>query len=781
MLTIADDNSTEGLILTPHAGSLHYERPASHWFEALPIGNGRLAAMVYGGVGTERIDLSESTAWSGAPASTDLNPAAASSLGPVRELLFAENVKQAQELAERDLLGRPTSFGTNLPLPDVLVAFDHDDRAEGYLRRLDLDEAIVATRYLVDGVEVLREVFASHPHGLIAVHLRGGAENALAFKLRIATGVIPGEVSANTDTVTFDGHAFETLHSDGAQGVRVLIRARIASTDGTINATADTLEVVDATVATLYIAVGTDWRGEDPEERTDALLARATTDGYEQVRADHVADHGALMARSTLRIGETDSKITELPTDERHQRLARGESDDALLAMYYQYGRYLTIAGSRADSPLPLALQGQWNDGLASSASWTNDFHLDMNTQQNYWAAEPTGLGECQEPLFALLDLLADTGRETAREMYGAGGWVAHTVTNAWGYTAPGSGAGWGMNVTGGAWLALQLWERFEYSRDVVFLREQAYPVLREAARFLLDYLVVDPDTGWLVAGPSDSPENWYLDADGSPASFGMGNTVDRVFVEAILRIAAEAGKLLNMDEALQERFQTARQKLPPFQIGRHGQLQEWLRDYDEQDPAHRHTSHLCALYPERQIDPRRTPELAEAARITIQRRMDAPGWEQVEWVEANFTVYFARLLDGDAALRHYTRLITDTSEANLMSYSAGGVAGAAQNIYAFDGNTGGTAGVAEMLLQSDGEVVELLPALPAAWKDGRVTGLRAKGGYVLDLAWHGGALEEARIAVAPGATAKPISVRYGDETLRVEPVPGFVATIRAR
>ncbi|KRC51730.1 alpha-L-fucosidase [Leifsonia sp. Root227] len=780
MLTITDDAS-DGQIPAARSGSLHYERPASNWFEALPIGNGRLAAMVFGGIETERIDLSESTAWSGAPASTDVNRAAAGSLGRVRELLFAGEARQAQELAVRDLLGRPTSFGTNLPLPDVVVAFGHGDRAEGYSRRLDLDDAIVTTRYLVDGADISREVFASHPHGLIAVQLRSGSEGALAFRVGFATDVIPGAVSSDTDTVTFDGHAFETLHSDGTQGVRVLIRATVASTDGTITVSGDALEVADATVATLYIAVGTDWRGEHPDDRVDALLAQAAADGYERVRADHIADHGALMARSTLRIGETDSSIAALPTDERHRRLARGERDDALLALYYQYGRYLTIAGSRADSPLPLALQGQWNDGLASSASWTNDFHLDMNTQQNYWAAEPTGLGECQEPLFGLLDLLAETGRVTAREMYGADGWVAHTVTNAWGYTAPGSGAGWGMNVTGGAWLALQLWEHFEYSRDLAFLGERAYPVLRDAARFLLDYLVLDPETGWLVAGPADSPENWYVTEDGSPASLAMGNTVDRVFSEAILRIAGEAAKLLDVDETLQGRILVAREKLPPFQVGRHGQLQEWLLDYEEHDPAHRHTSHLCALYPERQIGPRATPELAEAARVTIQRRMDAPGWEQVEWVEANFTVYFARLLDGDAALRHYTRLITDTSEVNLMSYSAGGVAGATQNIYSFDGNAGGTAGVAEMLLQSDGEVVELLPALPAAWKDGRITGLRAKGGYVLDLSWSDGVLDEARIAVAPGATAKPIIVRYGDETLPLEPTPGLTTTISPR
>ncbi|WP_025157743.1 glycoside hydrolase family 95 protein [Leifsonia aquatica] len=757
------------------AGRLHYTEPAASWFEALPIGNGRLAAMVYGGVDVERIDLSESTAWSGRPASTDVNPAAAGSLARIRELLFAGRTREAQELGVRDLLGRPTSFGTNLPLPDVTLTFADDRTLAGYRRELDLDTALVTT--LSDGHS--REILASHPHGVIAVHLRSDRPRGLAFRLGIETGVIPGAVSADDATVTFDGDAFETLHSDGAQGVRVLIRARVVTDDGAVVTDAGSVSVSDATTATVFIAVGTDWAGERPEDRVGALLGRAVATGYEQVRADHIADHGELMGRSTLRLGSTSADVRALPTSERHRRLAVGERDDDLLAVYYQYGRYLTIAGSRADSPLPLALQGQWNDGLASSASWTNDFHLDMNTQQNYWAAEPTGLGECQEPLFGLLERLADSGRDTAERMYAARGWVAHTVTNAWGYSAPGSGAGWGMNVTGGAWLALQLWERFEYTRDLVFLRERAYPVLRGAAEFLLDYLVTDPESGLLVSGPSDSPENWYIGRDGSTASLSMGNTVDRVFSEAIFRIVADAADLLGVDESLRERLLAARELLPPFRIGRHGQLQEWLYDVDEQDPAHRHTSHLCALYPERQIDPRRDPGLAEAARVTIQRRTEAPGWEQVEWVEANFTVFFARLLDGDSALRHYTRLITDTSAVNLMSYSAGGVAGAAQNIYAFDGNPGGTAGVAEMLLQSDGEVIELLPALPGGWTDGAVTGLRAKGGYVIDIAWTGGVLDRAIVAVAPGAVAAPVTVRYGEETVRLVPPAGAV-TIRA-
>jgi alpha-L-fucosidase 2 len=526
--------------------------------------------------------------------------------------------------------------------------------------------------------------------------------------------------------------------------------------------------VAGADAALILIAVGTNWAGEDPVERVESLLAKAVVAGYQQLRAAHIADHGGLMRRVSLDLGSTVDGDA-VPTDARRDRLARGQRDDGLLALYFQYGRYLTVAGSRADSPLPLALQGVWNDGLASSSPWTDDFHLDINTQQNYWAAEPTNLAECHAPLFRLVRLLAEAGRDTAAAMYGAPGWVAHTVTNAWGYTAPGNGMGWGLHVTGGVWLAMHLWDHYEYGLDGEFLRDVAYPVLRGAAEFLLTYLVPEPEHGWLVAGPAESPENWYLAPDGTPCSVAMGTTVDRVFSEAVLRACASAAERLGVDPDLRARIAAARSRLPPLQVGRHGQLQEWLHDVEEADPAHRHTAHLCALFPERQITPRGTPELARAAAVTIERRQRAPGWEQTEWVEANFTVYYARLLRGDLALAHLTRLVTDASEANLMTYSAGGIAGAAQNIYSFDGNAGGTAGVAEMLLQSDGEEIELLPALPPAWPAGTVQGLRARGGFTVDIAWRDGRLDHARIRAHRAGTHR---VRYHDETTEV----GFAA-----
>jgi alpha-L-fucosidase 2 len=744
-------------------GVLWYDRPAARWLEALPLGNGRLGAMVYGGTDRERIQLSESTAWSGGPSATDVSPTARAQVPRIRELLFAGEHAEAQRLATEHLPGRPRSFGTNLPLPEVHLAFHAEGPVRDYRRSLDLGTGLAAVAYEQDGVRVTREVFATNPHGLIAIRLSADRPGSLGFTLSVQDGVLPGETTATDSCVTFSGHAYESLHSDGRQGIALEIRAHLEAEGGTVHRAGDAIRLEGADSAVVHVVVGTGWGGADPGARADALLSAGLAAGYEAVRAAHVADHGALMRRVSLDLGSAPPDLAALPTDARRERLAAGQADDALIALYFQYGRYLTVAGSRHDSPLPLALQGLWNDGLASSAAWTNDFHLDVNTQQNYWAAEPANLAECQEPLFGLLELLADRGRATAEQMYGAPGWVAHTVTNAWGYTAPGSGIGWGMNVTGGAWLALQLWEHFEYGRDETFLRERAYPVLRGAAEFLLAYAVEEPEHGLLVTGPSESPENWYLAPDGSWCSVSMGATADRVFMEAVLRICAESAELLGVDPGLRTRIAAARRRLPPFRIGRHGQLQEWLHDYAEAEPSHRHTSHLSALFPERQITPRGTPDLARAAEVTIERRQQAPGWEQTEWVEANFTVYFARLLDGDSALKHLTSLIADASEANLMTFSAGGVAGAAQNIYSFDGNAGGTAGVAEMLLQSDGREIELLPALPSRWPDGSVCGLRARGGLTVDIRWRDRRLEAARIR-ASRATA--VRLRYDADLL---------------
>lgn len=741
---------------------LWYTRPAERWLEALPLGNGRLGGMIYGGIQTERIALSESTAWSGAPTAGEVNPGALGHLNEIRQLFFAGKYEEAQDLCGKYLVGKMKNFGTNLPLPELQLAFDNVRDAAGYRRSLRLDEAIAYTRFRARGCLFERQAFASHVDKLLVIHLTCTRPGQISFRLSFSKGVIPFAVTTDlANTLVLDGHAWETMHSTGHDGVALEIRAKVIADDGETTPGPDAISVNSANAVTILVAVGTSFRGDRPAICRETLRAAEHKDFLELRRA-HLADFQPLYRRMSIDLGRSSSAVRRQPTDLRRKALEAGANDPELVALFFQYGRYLTIAGSRADSPLPLALQGIWNDGLASSMGWTDDFHLDINTQQNYWAAEVCNLSECQTPLFALIDLMREHGRDTAKEMYGAPGWVVHTVTNPWGYTAPG-GVGWGIFVSAGIWISLQTWDHWTFNRDTEFLRTRAYPVLREAAEFFLSYLVSEPRHGWLVTGPSDSPENWYLTPSGHRAAESMGNTCDRTFVYALYSMCIEASKTLSIDDEFRVKLEAARAKLPPFQIGRHGQLQEWLEDFEDADPNHRHTSHLVGLYPLHQISPRSTPALARAAEVTIERRMDAPNWEQSEWGRANLVAYYARLLKGDDAYKYLVSLLAKSAEANLLTFSTAGIAGAKQNIFSLDGNTAGAAGIAEMLLQSQGGEIELLPALPAAWPEGSVRGLCARGGHVIDIAWNGGKLQSATIVSRLAAT---VNVRYRDRVI---------------
>lgn len=728
--------------------ALWYRRPAKRWLEALPLGNGRLGAMIFGGVLTERLALNESTFWSGAPGVEHENPAAREHLPEIRALLFKGQFRQAQDLMQRHMLGRPGNYGTHLPVGDLLLRMRHPEgEVRDYRRDLGLDEAAATVSYSLGGVRFKREVFASHADSVIAVRLSADKPGSISLQVRFNPNQKRVQVTAQgKDMLVITTDAREQKHSDGKTGVSLTGRVRALPDGGKVSAQGDSLEISNANAVTLLIALNTNFNWAEPSALCEQQIAAAAVRRYPTLRQRHVSDHQALFRRVTLDLGQ--SVGNQFPTDQRLERLRQGLEDPAMAALFFQYGRYLLIAGSREDSPLPTNLQGLWNDNLACNMGWTCDFHLDINTQQNYWSAEVGNLPECHEPLFRLVESLREPGRRTARAVYGARGWVCHVFTNPWGFTAPGWSLGWGLHPTGGIWIGSHLWEHFRFTGDREFLRQRAYPTLKEAAEFFLDYMVEEPKRGWLVTGPSTSPENSFVTPNGQGhCSEYMGPTCDIVLVRDLFTSCVEASQLLGVDADFRAKLQTALSKLPPLRIGRHGQLMEWLEDFEEASPNHRHTTHLIALYPGSQITPRTTPDLAKAARVTLDRRLGQPDWEDVEWSRGNLINYYARLGDGDEAHKQLLGLLRSATDADLLTFSRAGVAGASENIFCVDGNNSGAAGIAEMLLQSHANEIELLPALPKAWPNGRVTGLKARGNLTINIEWKEGRVVSYRVA----------------------------------
>jgi alpha-L-fucosidase 2 len=729
--------------------SLLYRQPAEEWMQALPVGNGRLGAMIFGGIAGERIALNEITMWSGQPEAAR----AARSDGKQRraevvKAFIAGEYGEGHRLAAENLVVPASSFGSHVPVGDLIFGFDHDTSSvSDYVRELNLNDAVAKVSYRVNGVAFRREYFCSAPDNVLAIKLSADDGGKLNFDLGICM-MRPSDATVFRtagNSLTFSGKV--CFPKFGAGGVRFAGKLTATTVGGKIIAGDTALRITDAREATVLLDIRTDYVTDEYLSLCEKTVDIASARKYEVLKNDHVSDYKRLFDRVVLSLG--DATPDDRPTDLRLKHRREGGEDPGLDVLFFQYGRYLLIASSREDSPLPSNLQGLWNDNRACNMGWTCDYHLDINIEQNYWLSNVTNLHECNAPLFAFIRFLSERGAEMTRDIYGCRGWAANTVVNAWGYTAP-ADIHWGLFPAAGAWIASHLWTHYEYTRDKSFLATTAYPVLKGAAVFFLDCMTEDPVSGHLLTGPSISPENTFVIA-GKHSTLSMMPTCDRILVYETYASCIRASEILGIDTAFRLSLTEAIKKLPPFKIGKHGTLQEWYHDFEEAQLNHRHTTHLLALYPFSQISPVRTPELAQAARKTIERRLNAPDWEDVEWSRANMINFYARLKDSRAAYDSYRILLRAFVRDNLLTVSPAGIAGAPQDIFIIDGNGAGTAGMAEMLIQSHEGYIEFLPALPPQWADGHFTGFCVRGGAEVSAKWKEGSIVEAEIKATNG------------------------------
>jgi len=740
---------------------LWYRKPAAAWAEALPVGNGRLGAMIFGGAATERLQLNEDSLWTGKPHEYQ-NEGAAKHFPVLRQLLAEGKQKEAEELAMREFMSVPLRQEAYQPLGDLTLAFDGIGEVTDYRRELDLDGAVARVRYASSGANFGRTTFSSAPDQVLVQRVEADKPGALSGTVRL--GVPHGSSSVQVTGNNQIGVVWRV--SD--EGLRFAVKVRVLAEGGTVTATEAGVRFEKADKLTLLVGAATSYRNylditAEPEAAVDAALAGAAARSYDELLSRHQQDHRALFRRVSLDLGS--SRAATLPTDER-VAAADKSGDPALMSLLFHYGRYLLIASSR-EGDQAANLQGIWNDRI--NPPWGSKYTTNINLQMNYWPAEVANLSECAGPLFTLIREVAESGRKTARAHYGLPGSVLHHNTDLWRGTAPINASNHGIWPTGGAWLAKHLWEHYLYNGDRRWLEQDAYPYMRDFAQFFLAYLVEDPASGKLISGPSNSPEHGGL---------VMGPAMDHQIIRELFADTAAAARVLGVDRDFVAQLEATRARIAPDRIGRHGQLQEWLQDLDDPKDTHRHVSHLWAVYPGTQITPR-TPELFEAAQRSLNMRGDdGTGWS-LGWK----TCFWARFMDGDHAHRMILQQLRPVPAATDGVKSVGG--GSYPNLFdahppfQIDGNFAATAGISEMLLQSHAGEIVLLPALPAAWPKGMVRGLRARGGHTVDIEWAGGKLVRARIVSREGAT--PVPVRSGGALLKPVSEQGGVAEYAVR
>jgi alpha-L-fucosidase 2 len=731
---------------------LWYRQPAEHWIEALAVGNGRLGAMVFGKIANERIQFNEDTVWAGGPYKPVRNSEGPQKLPHMRRLVFEGKYLQAQNMFGPAMKVEEWGYKPYQPAGDLWLSFPGHEKVQSYKRELNLDTAIARVIYRVGDVRFTREVFSSPIDQAIVVRLTADKPGKISFTAKIS--------GAHKTNATVEDNLLVLRGSTGGP-LRYEARLKTITKGGKTTFENDTVTVKDADVATLLLVAASnfvnykDLRG-NPQERTEKYLTKIGNKSYEKIRNDHIREHQRLFRRVEFELPATEA--SRLPTDERLKKFSQGD-DPQLAALFFQFGRYLLISSSRQGCE-PANLQGIWNESL--NPSWDCKYTTNINVEMNYWPADVSNLGECLEPLVAMVEDWAQTGSYTARHHYGARGWVQHFNSDIWRVTAPMGGGYFGAWHGAGPWCCWHLWEHYLFSEDKQYL-QRIYPIMKGAALFFTDTLQEHPKHKWLVTCPSNSPENWYKVGDnprqwdrkkfdrGEMTTICAGPTMDMQLLRHLFDSCIEASKILNVDQKFRKQLQKTKERLAPNQIGRLGQLQEWLDDWDYPEDDHRHFSHLWGMYPGREISTRETPKLAKAVRKSLVMRGEGGTGFGMTWQMC----LWARMYEGETALRLFGNLVRQNTCANLFSKC--------YTTLQVDGSFGCTAGIAEMLLQSHEGVIHLLPALPKAWSTGMIKGLKARGGFEVDIEWQNGKLASTTINSARG---HPRQVRYGNKVV---------------